>query len=187
MAAFFGEPGHALLLDCRDLTTEQVPLELGAWSLGIADSGSRHEHAESGYNERRAECRQACRELGVDTLRDVSEAQAETLPEPLNKRARHVLGENERVRAGVAALRSGDMAALAELLDASHASLRDDYEVSVPEVERTVARVKRAGAAGARIMGGGFGGAVLALFPPGAQPPDDSVTVAPAPGARLLG
>jgi galactokinase len=187
MAAFFGEPGHALLLDCRDLTTEQVPLELGAWSLGIADSGSRHEHAESGYNERRAECRQACRELGVDTLRDVSEAQAETLPEPLNKRARHVLSENERVRAGVAALRSGDMAALAELLDASHASLRDDYEVSVPEVERTVARVKRAGAAGARIMGGGFGGAVLALFPPGAQPPDDSVTVAPAPGARLLG
>ena len=78
------------------------------------------------------------------------------------------------------------MPALAALLDASHASLRDDYEVSVPEVEGTVARLKAAGAAGARIVGGGFGGSVLALFPPGAEPPPDAIEVAPAAGARLL-
>jgi galactokinase len=90
------------------------------------------------------------------------------------------------VRQGVTALRNSDMPALATLLDASHASLRDDYEVSVPEVERTVERMKASAAAGARIMGGGFGGAVLALFPPEAQPPDDAMPVAPAQGARLL-
>ena len=184
MAAFFGEPGHALLLDCRDLSVEQVPLSLGGWTLGVADSGSRHEHAESGYNERRRECAEAARRLGVASLRDA--ASAEGLPEPLNRRVRHVLSENERVRRGVQALRSQDMPALAALLDASHASLRDDYEVSVPEVEQTVERVKAAGAAGARIMGGGFGGAVLALFPPGTEPPDDVLPVAPAQGARLL-
>ena len=78
------------------------------------------------------------------------------------------------------------MSALAGLLDASHRSLRDDYEVSVPEVEDTVERMKQHGAAGARIMGGGFGGAVLALFPPDAEPPEDAGQVAPAQGARLL-
>jgi galactokinase len=187
MAAFFGEPGHALLLDCRDLGVEQVPLELGSWTLGVADSGSRHAHAESGYNERRRECARAAEALGVETLRDVDEAQARSLPEPLDRRVRHVLRENERVRRGVRALRAGDLPTLAALLDASHRSLRDDYEVSVPEVERTVARMKEAGAAGARIIGGGFGGAVLALFPPGSQPPEDVLPVAPVEGARLLG
>jgi galactokinase len=187
MAAFFGKPGHALLLDCRDLSVEQVPLELGGWTLGVADSGSRHAHAESGYNERRRECARAAAALGVETLRDVDEAQARSLPEPLDRRVRHVLRENERVRRGVRALRAGDLPTLAALLDASHRSLRDDYEVSVPEVERTVARMKEAGAAGARIMGGGFGGAVLALFPPGSPPSEDVLPVAPADGARLLG
>jgi galactokinase len=185
MAAFLGEPGHALLLDCRDLSVVQVPLSLAGWTLGVADSGSRHEHAESGYNERRRECAEAARRLGVATLREATSADG--LPEPLDRRVRHVLSENERVRRGVEALRSEDMAALAELLDASHASLRDDYEVSVPEVEATVERMKEAGATGARIMGGGFGGAVLALFPPGTKPPDDVLPVAPAEGARLLG
>jgi galactokinase len=186
MAAFFGEPGHALLLDCRDLSVEQVPLELGGWTLCVADSGTRHVHAESGYNERRRECAEACERLGVASLREAGEGAAEALPAPLDRRVRHVLSENERVRAAVAALEARDMSALAELLDASHASLRDDYEVSVPEVEQTVERMKAGGAAGARIMGGGFGGAVLALFAPGAQPPDDALPVAPAPGAHLL-
>jgi galactokinase len=187
MAAFFGEPGHALLLDCRDLSVEQVPLELGGWTLGVADSGSRHAHAESGYNERRRECARAAAALGVETLRDADEEHARSLPEPLDRRVRHVLHENERVRRGVRALRAGDLPTLAALLDASHRSLRDDYEVSVPEVERTVARMKEAGASGARIMGGGFGGAVLALFPPGSPPPTEVLPVAPAQGARLLG
>ncbi len=186
MAAFFGEPGHALLLDCRDLSVEQVPLELGGWTLGVADSGSRHRHTESGYNERRRECARAAAALGVETLRDADEARARSLPEPLDRRVRHVLRENERVRRGVIALRGGDMPTLAALLDASHTSLRDDYEVSVPEVERTVERMKDAGSAGARIMGGGFGGAVLAMFPPGTETPPEVRTVAPAAGARLL-
>jgi galactokinase len=186
MAAFFGERGHALLLDCRDLSVEQISLDLGDWTLSVADSGSHHAHAESGYNQRRAECADACRELGIDSLRDADEAAAERLADPLDKRVRHVLSENERVRAAIQALRADDMAALAELLDASHRSLRDDYEVSVPEVEETIKRLKEAGAAGARIMGGGFGGAVLALFPPDAKPPEDAQPVAPAQGARLL-
>lgn len=186
MAAFFGEPGHALLLDCRDLSVEHVALDLQGWTLSVTDSDSRHAHAESGYNERRRECAEACERLGVDSLRDADEGAGERLPAPLDRRVRHVLSENERVREAVAAVRAGDMSVLAELLDASHRSLRDDYEVSVPEVERTVERMKAAGAAGARIMGGGFGGAVLALFPPDAQPPDDALPVAPAQGAHLL-
>ena len=104
MAAFLGEPGHALLLDCRDLSVVQVPLSLAGWTLGVADSGSRHEHAESGYNERRRECAEAARRLGVATLREATSADG--LPEPLDERVRHVLSENERVRRGVEALRS---------------------------------------------------------------------------------
>jgi galactokinase len=186
MAALFGERGHAFLLDCRDLSVEQVPLDLQSWTLCVADSGSRHTHAESGYNERRRECAEASAALGIESLRDADEADARRLPDPLDRRARHVLSENRRVREAVEVLRGGDMAALARLLDASHRSLRDDYEVSVPEVEETVERLKENGAAGARIMGGGFGGAVLALFPPGAEPPEDADKVAPAQGARLL-
>jgi galactokinase len=186
MAALFGERGHAFLLDCRDLSVKQVPLELGGWTLAVADSGSRHSHAQSGYNERRRECAEACAALGIESLRDADEAAARGLPDPLARRARHVLSENRRVGEAVDGLRAGDMSALAGLLDASHRSLRDDYEVSVPEVEETVRRMKHRGAAGARIMGGGFGGAVLALFPPDAEPPEDAEEVAPAQGARLL-
>ncbi len=140
--------------------------------------------AGSGYNERREECREACRALGIDSLRDATSA--EGLPEPLDRRVRHVISENARVDRAVAALGSGDLAELGALLDASHASLRDDYEVSVPEVERAVDVCKRAGALGARIMGGGFGGSVLALFGPGAKLPPGAVSVEPGPAARLL-
>jgi galactokinase len=186
MASLYGREGHALLLDCRDLSIEQVPFDLGGWTLCMADSKARHAHAESGYNERRRECDEARRALGIESLRDADESGADGLPEPLRRRALHVITENERVRQAVEALRSGELDRLGALLDASHASLRDNYEVSVPEVEETVARMKRAGAAGARIMGGGFGGAVLALFPPGAELPEDVLEVAPAAGARLL-
>ena len=95
------------------------------------------------------------------------------------------MSENARVDAAVAALRGGDLPALGELLDASHASLRDDYEVSAPGVEATVARLKAGGAAGARIVGGGFGGSVLALFAPEVEPPGDAVVVVPGPAASL--
>ena len=97
-----------------------------------------------------------------------------------------MLSENARVEAAVAAVTARDWAALGELLDASHASLRDDYEVSVPAVERAVAACHEAGALGARIMGGGFGGSVLALFPPEATPPEGAIGVRPGPGARVL-
>ena len=97
-----------------------------------------------------------------------------------------VTSENERVRATVEALEHSDITELGRLLDASHASLRDDYEVSTPAVEDAVARCKRAGALGVRIMGGGFGGHVLALLGPGAAAPDGAVFVRPGPGARLV-
>jgi galactokinase len=186
LAALFGREGHALRLDCRDLSIDPVALDLRGWTLAVAPSGHEHTHAGSGYNDRRAECRAACEALGIASLRDAPPDAPSALPAPLDRRVRHVLSENARVEAAVAALRDGELAELGALLDASHASLRDDYEVSVDAVERTVARLKGAGAAGARIVGGGFGGSVLALFPPGAAPPPDATTVEPAGCARVL-
>ena len=176
-----------LRIDCRDLSIEPVVLDLRGWTLAVAPSGHEHVHAGSGYNDRRAECRAACDALGIASLRDAPPDAPDRLPAPLDRRVRHVLSENARVEAAVAALRDGDLERLGALLDASHASLRDDYEVSVDAVERTVARLKDAGAAGARIVGGGFGGSVLALFPPAATPPDDALVVEPAGPARVLG
>jgi len=184
LAALFGEAGQAVRIDMRGPRLQAVALDLGGHVLATLDSGAAHTLAgESGYNERREECAAACRELGIDSLRDAT--RTDGLPEPLGRRVRHVLSENERVDAAVAALAAGDLEALGRLLDASHRSLRDDYEVSVAEVERTVETCKRAGALGARIMGGGFGGSVLALFRPGAELPAGAVAVRPGPSARL--
>ena len=185
LAVLCGEDGHALRIDFRDLTIEPVPLELGGWRLVTLDSGAAHEHAAGGYNERRAECAAACEALGIETLREATSADG--LPAPLDRRVRHVLSENARVDAMAGALAAGDMEAAGALLSASHASLRDDYEASLPEVERTVEALMQAGAAGARMVGGGFGGSVLALFAPGdARLPDGCVSVAPGPAARRL-
>ena len=185
LASLFGERGHAVRIDMRGPELRAVSLDLRGHTLALLDSGAAHElSADSGYNERRAECRAACETLGVASLRDVTSADG--LPEPLDRRVRHVLSENQRVDEAVSAVETGAIEELGRLLDASHASLRDDYEVSVPEVERAVDACKRAGALGARIMGGGFGGAVLALFPPGAEPPRDAVSVEPGPAARIL-
>jgi galactokinase len=186
LASLFGEPGRALRIDFRSLAVSPVVLELGACKLVTLDSGQRHAHAASGYNERRAECARACELLGVASLRDATLAMADTLPPPLSLRARHVVSENERVDAAVAALRGGDLDEVGRLLDASHASLRDCYEVSTPAVEKTVRRLHDAGALGARIVGGGFGGHVLGLLGPGAQAPEGALEVQPGPGARLL-
>jgi galactokinase len=186
LAALCCEPGHALRIDFARLELRSVPLALGGWQLVTLESGAQHSHADSGYNERRAECRAACAALGVEHLSEADPGAAERLPEPLRRRARHVLSENARVDAMVAALEQRDMHAAGRLLDASHASLRDDYEASVPAVEAAVARLKRAGATGARMVGGGFGGSVLALLEPGAEPPAGSLAVAPGPPARRL-
>ena len=184
LASLFSKPDHAVRIDFASLAIEPVPLELGGWRLVTLDSGAAHEHAGGGYNERRAECAAACEALGIASLREA--ASAEGLPSPLDRRVRHVLSENARVDATAEALAAGDLREVGRLLDASHASLRDDYEASVPEVERTVAALKAAGAAGARMVGGGFGGSVLALLPPGVSPPGGSVSVAPGPAARRL-
>jgi galactokinase len=186
LAVLLSSAGHALLLDCRSLDTEQVPLELDGWRLVTLDSGAQHSHAESGYNERREECRRACELLRVDSLREARLEDVERLPPPLDRRARHVLSENERVEQAAGALRATELGGLGPLLDASHASLRDDYEVSVPEVEAAVTTCKEAGASGARVVGGGFGGSVLALFGPGTEPPRDALEVRPGPAARLV-
>jgi galactokinase len=187
ISSLFGESDHALRIDFRSLDVEPVALELDGCRLVTLDSGEHHANSASGYNERRAECAQACSELGVSSLRDVSLADVVELPAPLWKRARHVITENERVDAAVAAVSRGDMASLGRLLDASHASLRDCYEVSTPAVEETVVRLKRAGALGARIVGGGFGGHVLGLMPAGTAVPDGALEVRPGDGARVEG
>jgi galactokinase len=184
LASLLGEEGRAVRLDMRTLEARAVELDLRGHTLATLDSGAPRSLAESGYNERRDECRRAVELLGIESLRDADDGSG--LPPPLDRRLRHVISENERVDAAVAALAAGDLPALGELLDASHASLRDDYEVSVPEVERAVEACRDAGALGARIMGGGFGGSVLALFPPGASPPERAMGVRPGPGARFL-
>jgi galactokinase len=191
IASLFGERDRALRVDFRSLAVSPVELDLGSYAMVTLDSGQRHSNAaddddEPGYNVRRAECVQACELLGVGSLRDVTLEMAAQLPDPLAARARHVITENERVQETVAALRDGDLARVGELLNASHASLRDCFEVSTPAVEATVRRLRDAGAIGARIVGGGFGGHVLGLMGPGATPPADAVTVAPGPGAHLI-
>jgi galactokinase len=185
-AALLSEPGHALRIDFRSLDVRPVPLDLGDWRLVTVDSGATHTHAGSGYNERRAECEAACRELGVASLRDATEDDLPRLDGALRKRARHVITENARVDAMEKALRAHDLEQAGRLLDASHASLRDDYESSVPEVEATVRALKDAGAAGARMVGGGFGGSVLALLAPGVGAPAGALAVAPGLPARLV-
>jgi galactokinase len=186
LASLYGEAGRALRIDFRSLRVTPVPLELGDHRLVMLDSGEEHAHADGGYNERRAECARAAELLGIESLREASGEQAGRLPSPLDRRVRHVLSENARVEEAITALRRADFARLGELLDASHVSLRDDYEVSTPAVEDAVRRLKRAGAVGARLMGGGFGGHVLGLLPPDADAPDGAFVVTSGPGARLL-
>ena len=186
LASLYGAPDSALCIDFSTLQIDSVPLRLDGWRLVLLDSGERHVHASSGYNERRAECAEACRLMGVESLRQAGAEATERLPEPLRRRAGHVRGENERVRLAVAALRADDLMAVGALLDASHVSLRDNYEVSTPAVEVAVERLREAGASGARLVGGGFGGSVLGLFAPDVFYPDGAREVRPGAGANLL-
>jgi galactokinase len=167
LVILLGRAGFALLLDCRSLETRHVPLHLDEHVLVLADSGVRHALASSGYNERRAECEEAASLLGLSSLRDVGlqdlPALQRRLPAMLLKRVRHVVTENARTAEAAEALSRGDFARMGALMLASHASLRDDYAVSTPELDRLVALTCRAGAAGARMTGGGFGGSVVAL------------------------
>ena len=186
LASLCAEPEQAVLIDFRTLEVQPVPLQLCGWRLVVLDSGERHAHASSGYNARRGECARACELLGVEYLADADAQAIEVLPQPLRMRAAHVLGEDARVRAAAAALRRGELQALGALLDASHTSLRDLYEASTPAVDAAVALLREQGAAGARMIGGGFGGSVLGLFGEGVQPPARAREVRPSAGAHLL-
>jgi len=186
IASLCGERDRALRIDFRSLDIQPVKLELDDFKLVTIDSGERHRHSGSGYNERRAECARASKELGLSSLRDATLEMAELLEPPLADRVRHVVTENARVEDSVEALRQGDLARFGDLLNASHASLRDQFDVSTPALEETVARLRDAGASGARLVGGGFGGTVLGLLPPAISAPDGARSVWPGPGARLL-
>jgi galactokinase len=187
LASLYGEADTALYIDFSTLDIQPVPLVLtNGWRLATLDSGDSRALAASGYNKRREECARACELLGVESLRDAQEYMLGTLTPVLARRVRHVLGENVRVLATVAALRRGALEEVGALLDASHASLRDLYECSTPAVEVAVGALKEAGALGARLVGGGFGGHVLGLFPPGAAPPAHAREVSPSRGAHLL-
>ncbi len=167
-AALLCRAGHALLLDCRSGASEDVPLDPGAAGLVllVCDTGTRHALTDGQYARRRRSCEEAARLLGAGSLRDVTDRcdDLDGLADPqLRRRARHVVTENRRVLGAAALLRCGLLADVGPLLTQSHASLRDDFEVSWPQADVAVTAALSAGAAGARMMGGGFGGSVLIL------------------------
>jgi galactokinase len=174
MAAMACTANHALLLDCRSLAAEHVPLALDAADLVllVIDTRVAHALADSAYADRRRTCQEAARILGVPSLRDATDADVETARDRLGgvryRRARHVARENARVLAVVELLRRGQPERIGPSLTASHASLRDDYAVSAPELDTAVEAALAAGALGARMTGAGFGGCALALVPAGA-------------------
>jgi galactokinase len=176
LSSLCGRRDSALLIDCRSLAVEPVPLPPGL-AVVVADSGVPRALAETGYAERRAACEAAAARLSLHALRDATPEQVADDP-----RARHVVAENARVLAFADALRRGDEEALGPLLLASHASLRDDFEVSTPELDALVEAFVAAGAVGARLTGAGFGGSVIALVPAARL---DAV-LASVPAARVV-
>src|SRR4051812_21884965 len=167
------EEDHALFLDTRSLETEQVPFDPSSGDLHVVvvDSGVRRRLDDGRYAERRRQCEAAATALGVDLLRDATleQVEAAAMDDTLKRRARHVVTEDERVLRAVDLLRAGDIPGLGPLLLASHASLRDDFEVSIPELDRIVEEAMARGALGARMTGGGFGGCAIVLVPGAAR------------------
>lgn len=167
MISAAGQEGRALLMDCRSGQHEPVPIPADI-SIVVLDTGTRRNLSDSAYNQRRRECEAAAATLGVESLRDVSlpafqEAQ-DGLPEPLRRRARHVVTEMDRTLRAAEAMRRGDAVELGRLIDASHASLRDDFEVSSAELDAMVeAAGEQTGCLGARMTGAGFGGCAVAI------------------------
>ena len=173
MACSFARAGEALFLDTQTLEHRNVRIPAESVELVVVNSGVTHALSSGGgYNRRRAECEEACAKLGVESLRAVTTDDLERvarLPDPLARRVRHVVTENARVHAAVRALEAHDFRTLGELFYASHASMRDDYEVSVPEIDRLVEIARGTpDVYGARLTGGGFGGSIVALVKAGA-------------------
>ena len=169
-AALLTSDRTALLLDCRSWTTEAVPFDLAAagYALLVTDTHAHHELVDGQYGARRAACEEAAALLGVDTLREVPVSQLDAtldrLPtDEMRRRVRHVVTEIARVGQAVAALRRGDLDEVGRLFDASHASMRDDYEISCDELDLATETSRRHGALGARMTGGGFGGSCIAI------------------------
>jgi galactokinase len=174
MASLFCTDGHAIVLDNRSLEVEQVPLDVAGADLRllVVDTKVHHDHADGGYGARRAACERACALLGVKALRDVTtddlpDALGRLADDELRRRVRHVVTEDARVLDAVTALRAGEWETLGALMAASHVSLRDDYEVSCEELDVAMEVATAAGAVGARMTGGGFGGSIIALVPSG--------------------
>ena len=160
--------GHALFFDCRTDAAEQVLFDTTSAGLEILvlDTKTPHALVDSEYAARRASCEQAAQLLGIPALRDVTDLDAalDQLPDPvLKRRVRHVVTENARVLEAADVLRAGRIADLAPLLDASHESMRDDFEITVPQVDLAVETARSSGSLGARMTGGGFGGCIIAL------------------------
>ncbi len=204
-ASLLCQAGHALLLDCRSSIGTTVPLDPASsgFALLVIDTRASHALTDGGYAARRQSCEQAAQVLGMRSLRDVTDSSELAGLDPLlRRRARHVVTENNRVLATVNLLRAGDLGGAGPVLTASHRSLRDDFEVSWPQADATVEAALAAGASGARMTGGGFGGSVIALVPAertGAVtsavasrfeaegwPPPWCTEVAPSAGARRI-
>jgi len=206
-ASLLAEAGHGLFLDCRSRESRLVPLDLSreALSLLVIDTKVSHAHDSGGYAERRRDCERAAAALGVPSLRELTLPDlvlaAPRLDRKAYQRARHVVSENARVLTAVAHLEAGrPIRALGQVLASSHESLRDDFEVSCPELDLAVETATAAGAAGARMTGGGFGGSAVALvsraeaeqvgaavvraFERAGYPAPDVFAVEPGPGAR---
>jgi galactokinase len=168
MACTFCQFGEALFLDTQTLKSERIPLPLDVMDLVVINSGVSHRLTDGGYNQRRAECEEACANMGVGSLRELG---IDSLPEIAQKsrpvvarRAHHVLHENERVHQTVRALKAKDLKAAGQLFYASHKSMREDYQVSIPEIDLMIELCQaQASVFGARLTGGGFGGSIVAL------------------------
>ncbi|MFD8559780.1 galactokinase [Streptosporangium canum] len=166
-ASALGEEGKALFMDCRSLGTRAIPFDLAQHGLQllIINTGVHHELADGQYARRRQDCENAAKHLGVDALRDVTDLAGALgrLSGDERRRTQHVVTENHRVEALIGLLRAGAVREIGALLNASHLSLRDQYEVSCPELDVAVESAVRGGARGARMTGGGFGGSAIAL------------------------
>ncbi len=170
-ASLLGREDHAVFLDCRSLESELVSLGFAEAGLEllIIDTGVSHDHATGGYAARRASCELGASIMGVPALRDLSvddlDRARSLMDDETFRRVRHIVTENQRVLDTVEALRTHGPTAIGALLDASHISMRDDFEISVPELDLAVETAQVNGAIGARMTGGGFGGAAIALVP----------------------
>lgn len=170
-AALLSAVGQAVFLDCRSRESQLVPLDLpsAGLSLLVIDTKVSHAHADGGYADRRASCERAAAELGIPSLRELQLSDlprvAEQLDEETFRRVRHIVTENARVLEVVAVLREHGPGSIGELLSQSHLSMRDDFEISCPELDLAVETAQSHGALGARMTGGGFGGSAIALIP----------------------